>query len=73
MAKQNKPSYKKFSRCSKRDNETWIDGSPDDTSQWVPGPVIKPVVEAVEALLCEKPRCPVVEVGVKLVNHTLKA
>ena len=39
-----------------------------DTAQWVPGPVVEPVVEGVEALLGQILGRPIVEVGIELVN-----
>ena len=52
---------------------TWINGPSDDTAQWVPGTVVKPVVEVVETLLCQETGGAVVEVGIELVDHTLEA
>lgn len=52
---------------------TWIDGAPNDTPQGVPGPVIKPVVEAIEALFSEESRRPVVKVRIKLVDDALES
>lgn len=50
---------------------TWIDGAPYDPTQGVPGPVVEPVVEVVEALLGQEPRRAVVEVRIELVDHAL--
>ena len=38
----------------------------------LPGPVIEPVVEGVESILCQKLGGSVVEVRVKLMNHGLE-
>ena len=50
-----------------------VDGPADDPAQRVPGAIVEPVVEGVEALLGEEPGRPVVEVGVELVDHGLVA
>ena len=51
---------------------TWVDGSPNDAAQRVPGAVVKPVVKVVEALLGQEASRAVVEVRIKLVDHALK-
>ena len=51
------------------DHETWVDGSSNDPTKGVPGSVIKPIVEIVEALFCEVLCCTVIEVGIKLMNN----
>ena len=52
---------------------TRVDGPSDDPAQRVPCSVVKPVMEAVEAFLCQELGCSEVEVGVKLVDHALEA
>lgn len=42
---------------------TWVNGTSDDSAQWIPSPVIKPVVELVESFLCEETGGAVVEVS----------
>ena len=55
-----------------RDELTWIDGASDNTSERIPGPVIKPVVEGVEALLRQVLGGSIVEVRIELMNHRLE-
>ena len=55
------------------DHEPGVDGAADDPAERVPGAVVEPVVEGVEALLGEEARRAVVEVGVELVDHGLVA
>eukprot|EP00053_Salpingoeca_punica_P010929 m.97584 g.97584 ORF g.97584 m.97584 type:complete len:573 (+) comp15536_c0_seq2:800-2518(+) len=55
------------------DHEARVDGAADDAAERVPGAVVKPVVEVVEALLHQVLRGAVVEVRVKLVDHALVA
>ena len=55
------------------DHETRVDGATNNTTQWVPSSVIKPVVKVVETLLCQVFSCAVVEVGIKLVNDRFKS
>ena len=38
------------------DHEAWVDGASDDTTEGIPSPVIKPVVELVKALFCKESR-----------------
>lgn len=45
---------------------TWVNGAPDDPAQGVPGSVIKPVVEFVEALLGQEAGGAVVEIPVRV-------
>jgi hypothetical protein len=54
------------------DHEAWVDGAPDNAAQRVPGPVVEPVVEGVESLLCQVLGRPIVEIGIELVNHRLE-
>ena len=51
---------------------TWVDGSPNDTSQRVPGAVIKPIVKVVEAFFCQEASGTVIEVWIKFMDHALK-
>ncbi len=51
---------------------TRVDSASYDTAQGVPCSVVKPVMEAVEAFLCQVPSRPEVEVGIKLVDNTLE-
>lgn len=44
-----------------------------DTAKGIPCPLIKPVVEFVEALVCQVTGCPVVEVRVKLVDDAFES
>ena len=53
-------------------HEAGVDGAPDDAPQGIPGAVIKPVVEIVEAFLRQILGGAVVEVGVKLMNDRFK-
>jgi hypothetical protein len=46
-----------------------VNGATDDTAQWVPCTVIKPIQKVVETFRGEVLRGPVVEPGVELVNH----
>ena len=48
-----------------------VDSASDDPPQGVPGEVIKPVPELIEAVLGQELSHPVVEVGVKLVDDAL--
>lgn len=41
---------------------TWVDGPPNNSSQRIPGAVIKPIVKFVEALLSQEAGCAVVEI-----------
>ena len=52
---------------------TWIDGATNDTTQGIPGTVIEPVMEVVESFLHKEASCPIVEVGIKLMDNTFKA
>lgn len=40
----------------------------NDSAKWIPRPVIKPVVEVVEAFLCQELGSSVVEIWIKFVN-----
>ena len=64
-----------ITQCSgvKNETSTRVNSSTNDTTQRVPCSIIKPVVEAVESLLCQVARGSVVEVGIELVNNTLKS
>ena len=53
-------------------HEAGVDGAPDDAPQGIPGAVIEPVVEIVEAFLRQILGGAVVEVGVKLMNDRFK-
>ena len=53
--------------------QTWVDCASDDPTKRIPGAIIEPVVELVEALLCQEAGGAVVEVGIELVNNALKA
>ena len=57
-------------RC---DHQTRVDGATNDTAQRVPGTVIKPVVKLIEPFLRKEPGGSIVEVGIELVNNTLKS
>lgn len=52
---------------------TWVNGSSNDTAKWIPGPIIKPIVEAVESFFSKILSGSKVEIRIKLVNHTLKS
>lgn len=58
---------------SGRDHETGIDGAADDTAERVPGSVVEPVVERVEALFGEELGGAVVEIRIELVDDRLIA
>ena len=58
---------------SRGDHETRIDGTADDATKRVPGAVVEPVVEIVEALSGEVLSGAVVEVGIEFVNDRLVA
>lgn len=47
---------------------TWINGPTDNPAQGVPGSVVKPVVELIEALLCQKAGCTVVKIPVTVTS-----
>ena len=49
-------------------HESRVDGASDDPTEWVPGTVIEPVVERVEAFIWEILGGAVVEVGIELVD-----
>lgn len=44
----------------------------NDTSQWVPCSIIKPVMKIVKAFLCQVPCGSIVEVWIKFVNYALE-
>ena len=46
-----------------------VDGASDNTAQRVPGVLIEPVPEVVEALAGQEARDAIVEVWIKLVDH----
>lgn len=50
-----------------------INSASNNPAQRIPRPIIEPVVEVVEALLGQEPRGTVVEVRVKLMDHTLES
>ena len=52
---------------------TRINGATNDTAKWIPGTIIKPVVEVVESLLRKEASRSIVEVRIELVNNTLEA
>ena len=54
------------------DHETGVDGSSNDTTQRIPGTIIKPVVEIVETILRQIFGCAIVEVWIKLMNNRFK-
>ena len=54
------------------DHEARVDGSPNDPTKGIPGPVVKPVVETVESIISQVLGCAVVEVGIELVNDGFK-
>lgn len=51
---------------------TWVYCATNNTSQWVPSSIIKPVVKVVKTLFSQKTCGSVVEVRIKFVNDTLK-
>ena len=53
--------------------QTWIDGTTNNPTEWIPCSVIKPVVEVVKSFFSEKLGGSVVEVGIKLMNDALKS
>jgi hypothetical protein len=53
-------------------HEAGIDGATYNSAQRIPGPIVEPVVEGVEALLRQVLGGPVVEIGIELVNHGLE-
>jgi len=55
------------------EHQARVNGAADDASQGIPGAVIEPVVELVEALLGEEPRGAVVEVRVELMDNALES
>lgn len=55
------------------DHETGVEGAANDAAEGVPALGVEPVPEVVEAVLGEVQGCPVVEVGVELVDHALVA
>lgn len=42
---------------------TWINCSSNDSSQRVPGPVIKPVMEFIKSLFSQEPGSPIIKVS----------
>ena len=50
---------------------TWVNGTTNDSAEWIPGHIIKPVVKCIESFLNQIFGCSVVEVGIKLVDNTL--
>lgn len=43
---------------------TWVNCSSNDSSQRVPGPVIKPVMEFIKPLLSQEPGSPIIKVPI---------
>ena len=48
-----------------------IDCASDNSAQWIPGAIIKPVPHVIESILCEELSDSVIEVGIELMDDTL--
>lgn len=55
------------------DHQAGVNGAANDASQRIPGAIIEPVVELVEALLGKEPRGAVVEIRIKLMDDAFEA
>ena len=51
------------------DHEAGVDCPTDNSTQRIPRPLIKPIMELVEALIRQELGCTVVEVWIKFVDH----
>ena len=53
------------------DHETGIDGTTDDSSQWIPSSIVEPIVKAVEAFFGQIFCGSIVKIRIEFVNHGL--
>ncbi len=58
--------------CRGGDHQTRVNGATDDSTQWIPGSVVKPVVEGVKTMVGQEFGGAVVEIGVEFVDHGLE-
>ena len=59
--------YKYFTSMKEKKNPvplTWVNCSSNNSSQRVPGPVIKPVMEFIKSLLSQEPGSPIIKVPI---------